>query len=94
MGVIELVGDLSLKFGRDVYMKSLESIFMNYLTNPAASVREMGVRKVLDMAQLFKGDWVVASFVPKIVETYGIEKQGFNYRMSCLHSLSAVMPVM
>jgi len=74
MGVIELVGDLSLKFGRDVYMKSLESIFMNYLTNPAASVREMGVRKVLDMAQLFKGDWVVASFVPKIVETYGIEK--------------------
>jgi serine/threonine-protein phosphatase 2A regulatory subunit A len=94
MGVIELVGDLSLKFGREIYMKSLEGIFMNYLTNPAASVREMGVSKVQSMAVLFKSDWVVTSFVPKIVETYGVEKQGFNYRMSCLMSLSAVVPVM
>jgi len=28
MAVIELVGDLSLKFGKDVYLKSLEPIFM------------------------------------------------------------------
>lgn len=51
MGVIELVGDLALKFGKEVYTKQLESIFMQYLTNTAASVREMGITKIQAMAQ-------------------------------------------
>lgn len=70
MGVIELVGDLSLKFGKDVFVKHLESIFMNYLTNTAAAVREMGILKLKEMAKQFKGDWVISNFIPKIVECY------------------------
>lgn len=50
MGVIELIGDLSIKFGKEVFIKSLESIFMQYLTNTAASVREMGISKVKQIA--------------------------------------------
>ncbi len=50
MAVIELVGDLSIKFGRDVFIKCLEVIFMQYLTNTAAAVREMGIAKVKQMA--------------------------------------------
>jgi len=46
MGVIELVGDLAIKFGKEVFIKNLESIFMQYLTNTAAAVREMGIAKV------------------------------------------------
>ena len=94
MSVVELVGELALRFGKDVYMKSLEPIFMHYLTNTAASVREMGIKKVAFMAISFKSDWVMNSFLPKIVETYAIEKQGFNFRMACLMSLSAVMPAL
>lgn len=74
MGAIELVGDLSLKFGREVYIKSLESVFMQYLTNPAAAVREMGVLKVQAMSSSFKSDWVATSFIPKVIETYNAEK--------------------
>ena len=74
MAVIELVGDLSLKFGKDVYLKSLEPIFMQYLTNTAASVREMGVKKLQHMAVAFKSEWVLSSFIPKILECYNIEK--------------------
>jgi serine/threonine-protein phosphatase 2A regulatory subunit A len=91
MGVIELVGDLSIKFGRDVFIKCLEVIFMQYLTNTAAAVREMGIAKVKQMAVQFKSDWVISSFVPKIVDCYNQDKQGFNYRMACLMSLSSVM---
>ena len=94
MGVIELVGDLAIKFGKDVYVKSLEPIFMQYLTNTAASVREMGINKVGIMALAFKGDWVIANFIPKIIDCYIIEKQGFNFRMACLMSLSSVIPVL
>lgn len=42
MGNINLLGNISIKFGREIYQKSLETIFMSYLTNSAASVREMG----------------------------------------------------
>lgn len=28
MGVIELVGDLAVKFGKEIYVKQLEPIFM------------------------------------------------------------------
>ena len=70
MGVIELVGDLSLKFGKEVFVKHLESVFMNYLTNTAAAVREMGIFKLKEMAKQFKGDWVISNFIPKFVECY------------------------
>jgi hypothetical protein len=50
MGMVELVGDLSVKFCKDVFVKSLEPIFMQYLTNTAAAVREMGITKVKQMA--------------------------------------------
>jgi len=46
MALIELIGDLAIKFGKDIFVKSLESIFMLYLTNTAAAVREMGIQKV------------------------------------------------
>ena len=52
----------------------------------------MGIQKIANMAVQFKGDWVISSFVPKIIECYNVEKQGFNYRMACLQSLAAVMP--
>lgn len=91
MGVIELVGDLSVKFGKDIFVKHLEAIFMQYLTNTAAAVRQMGIAKVQHMAVQFKGEWVISSFVPKIIECYNVDKQGFNFRMACLQSLAAVM---
>ncbi len=59
MALIELVGDMAVKFGKDIFIKSLESIFMTYLTSTAAAVREMGILKVKQMAVNFKSDWVI-----------------------------------
>jgi len=39
MGVFELIADLALIFGKDVFVSKLMSTFMGYLTNTAASVR-------------------------------------------------------
>ncbi len=74
MGVIELVGDLAVKFGKEIYVKQLEPIFMQYLTNTAAAVREMGILKLKKMATQFKTEWVVTAFVPKIIEQFNVEK--------------------
>jgi serine/threonine-protein phosphatase 2A regulatory subunit A len=92
MAIFELIGELSIAFGLEIFQRSLEPIFMQYLTNTAASVRNMGVEKSAAMAKAFGPDWVVANFVPKVVEHYNVEQQGFNYRMCAIESLSACMP--
>ena len=50
MATVELIGDLSLSFSKDVFMSKIEPIFMQYLTNTAASVREMGIAKSTEIA--------------------------------------------
>lgn len=39
MAAVEFIGQLSVKFGKEMYTKSFESIFMGYITNSAAAVR-------------------------------------------------------
>jgi hypothetical protein len=59
MSVFELIGDLSKAFGKEVFSKHLEAIFITYLTNTAASVREMGIKKAKELADKFKTDWIL-----------------------------------
>jgi serine/threonine-protein phosphatase 2A regulatory subunit A len=74
MAVFELIGEMSKQFGKEVFQKQLETIFLSYLGNTAASVRDMGVKKAKEVADKYKGEWVMASFIPRITETYAIEK--------------------
>ena len=53
MAVFDLLADLALIFGKEVYMKSIHSIFITYLQNTAASVRDKGVLKAANLAQQF-----------------------------------------
>ena len=73
MATFELIGDFSLEFGQATFSKSLEPIFMKYLTNTAASVREMGITKAAELAEKFSPDWTVKEFIPKVVESYNVE---------------------
>jgi len=57
-------------------------------------VREMGVIKVGEIAERFRADWAVKDFIPKVVESFNAEQQGYNYRMTAIKSLAAVMPVL
>ena len=54
----------------------------------------MGVTKSTELAESFKKEWVMENYVPKCVESYNTDQQGYNYRMCALMSLSAVMPVL
>mmetsp|Transcript_14868 Transcript_14868/g.18643 ORF Transcript_14868/g.18643 Transcript_14868/m.18643 type:complete len:210 (-) Transcript_14868:280-909(-) len=92
MAVYELLGRLSITFGQAVYMRQLAEIFMTYLTNTAASVRNMGVKMIGELAASFGTDWVQEHLIPKVVESYNIDQQGYNYRMCALETLAAVLP--
>jgi len=92
MAVFELIGEMSKMFGKEVFQKQLEGLFLTYLSNTAASVRDMGVKKARELAEKFKGEWVLATFIPKVIEIYNVDKQGYNYRMCCLSSLYQIIP--
>ena len=92
MAVYELIGELGLAFGESIYQRQLAEIFMSYLTNTAASVRMMGVKMIGKLAKAFGTNWVQESLIPKVVESYNIDQQGYNYRMCALETLSAVLP--
>lgn len=92
MGVFELIANLGLLYGKEIFVKNLQSIFMGYLTNTAASVRQMGIEKSALLAQNFKQDWIMDSYIPTVSQHYSVDKKGYNYRMCCLNSLAAVMP--
>jgi len=40
---IKTIGELSLLFGKECYAKSFEEVFMGYLSNSAAAVRQEGI---------------------------------------------------
>lgn len=74
MATVELIGAFSLAFGKDVFVSKIESIFMQYLTNTAASVREMGIEKAAEMAEKFGSDWVINTFIKSVNECYCVEQ--------------------
>jgi len=92
MSVFELVADLAIIYGKEIYSKQLQNIFMGYLTNTAASVRQMGITKSAVLAQAFKQDWIMADYIPTVNNHFNVDKKGYNYRMCCLSSMAAVMP--
>jgi len=65
---------------------------MSYLTNTADSVRRKGIEKSAKLAEAFHADWIQEDYIPKVVSTFNVDKKGYNYRMACLYSLSAVLP--
>lgn len=92
MGVFELIADLAIVFGKDIYKQHLQSIFMGYLTNTAASVRKMGIKKAGILAEKFQQEWIMKDFIPTVINHYSGDKKGYNFRVCCLSSLSVVIP--
>lgn len=94
MAVFETVGDLAVKFGKDAYTKHLEALFMSYLTNTAAAVREMGIQKAESVGKAFGSNWIAENFVPKVIKTYEEDQMGYNFRLTAIKSLAIVMKYM
>lgn len=53
VAVIHLLGELGKLFGKDLFNKNIEQVFIKYLTNTAAAVRVKGVEKSKELAKLF-----------------------------------------
>jgi hypothetical protein len=94
MYTVELIGQLSVRFGHEMYSHSFEGVFVTYLTNSVSAVRDMGITQASTMGKKFGSDWIISVFIPKVVAAFNLDKQPFNYRITCLRSLSAMIPML
>jgi len=46
------------------------------------------------MGKKFGADWIIGSLIPKVIEAFNHDKQPFNYRITCLRTLSAMIPML
>jgi serine/threonine-protein phosphatase 2A regulatory subunit A len=92
--VFSLIGDLGIGLGKDAFVKHLETMFLTYLTDTAASVRNAGIRKAKELGNTLKSEWVMTNFVPKVIDNFNVEKQGYLSRMCSLFSLASVITQM
>ena len=87
------MGDLIKTFG----FSKLGDIFTTYLNNTAAAVRNSGTQKVQEIVESLKSSdrsEFLEQIISKLKDNYNLEKKGYNYRICCLHTYSAIMPYM
>ena len=94
MAIFEFLGTLSVDFGIETFKRTLQPIFMEFLTNTAAKVRLMAITQVKKISRSFGAAWATETLIPKAVESFNVEQQSYNFRMCALESLSAVIPVL
>jgi serine/threonine-protein phosphatase 2A regulatory subunit A len=84
--VYDLLADLGMTLGKDGFQKHLREIFFGFLTDTAASVRNEGIKKLGELANSYRSDWIIDEVIPKLNEIYDQEKQGYLYRMCVINA--------
>ena len=77
MAMYEFLGDFAMSVSEaGAFERYIEPLFMTYMTNTAASVREMGALKVSEMSKsLHIGtDWILSSFVSRCNQIYNTDQ--------------------
>ena len=101
--IFELIGEMAVTFNFETFQSNLESTYFLYLSNNAASVRKMGIKKAGEIAETFKSrsagnpgseeeKWVETVLLKRVNETFNTEQIGFNFKMCALETISAVIP--
>jgi serine/threonine-protein phosphatase 2A regulatory subunit A len=84
--VIKASVDITKHLGDEIFTRSFQDIFFNFITDPISQVRYSGIEKLSELVGLLGDDWVNAEFFPKLQDIYH-QKNSF-IRITVLHCLS------
>lgn len=74
---------------QDLFTKHIETLFMQYMKERVAQVRETGQEKLAILIHTFKVEWVFQKLLPKIQENLD-KNLGYLFRMTALGSLKTI----
>lgn len=61
----------------DVFTKHLEPVFVMFMKDRAAEVRQIGLSKLQDLIAIYKIDWALGPFLNKVIEVLTKDNNGF-----------------
>ena len=78
--------DICRHLGDEIFTRSLQDIYFNFLTDPISEVRLSGVKSLGEIIVVLGDDWVNAELLPKLQDIY--HQRNFLIRITVLHALS------
>ena len=84
--VIKSCVDICQHLGDEIFTRSLQDIYFNFLTDPISEVRQSGIQSLSELIAVLGDDWVNAELLPKLQDIY--HQRNFIIRITVLHVLS------
>lgn len=84
--VIRCCVDLCKSLGDEIFTRTLQDIYFNFLVDPISEVRNSGVHTLTELISVLGDDWVIAELLPKLQDIY--HQRNSVIRITVLHSLS------
>jgi len=88
--VVEQVPKLAAKFEVDMYQQKLESLFVSSLKDSVFSVRKEALSQLKSIADKFGKQWTAEHLLPKIMDLYAGNNNGYANRVTTLQALPQV----
>ena len=71
--------------GDEIFTRSLQDIYFNFLSDPISEVRNSGTESLSDVVSVLGDDWVNAELMPKLQDIF--HSRNFVTRITVLHAL-------
>ncbi|OMJ90390.1 hypothetical protein SteCoe_7309 [Stentor coeruleus] len=84
--VIKSCVDICKQLGDEIFTRSLQDIYFNFLIDPICEIRNSGVQTLTEVVSLLGDDWVTAELLPKLQDIY--HQRNSVFRITVLHALS------
>ena len=84
--VIRCCVDICKHLGDEIFTRSLQDIYFNFLSDPISQVRNSGVETLSDIITILGDDWVTAELLPKLQDIY--HQRNSIIRITVLHAIS------
>ncbi|OMJ69527.1 hypothetical protein SteCoe_32720 [Stentor coeruleus] len=78
--------DITKFLGDEIFTRSLQDIFFNFLTDTVSEVRLTGIIKLGELVRILGDDWVNAELYPKLQDIY--HQKNSVIRITVLHALA------
>lgn len=84
--IIRCCVDICKHLGDEIFTRSLQDIYFNFLVDPISEVRCSGVKTLSEIIAVLGDDWVNAELLPKLQDIY--HQRNFLIRITVLHVLA------
>lgn len=78
--------DICKHLGDEIFTRSLQDIYFNFLTDPISEVRYSGIKTISEVIKVLGNEWVNTELLPKLQDIY--HQRNSLIKITVLHAIS------